>query len=512
MDESLFTELEELRRKGRAMGGLEKLTAHAASGKLNARERLEILLDPGSFVEIGVLNRSQTPELYERTPADGMVGGYGTIEGRTVYVTSEDRTVQAGTRGRVAEKKSKRIRELALKHGAPYITLMEAGAGRFQEISGALAADVGYRFLEHFEMSGRVPQCAVFLGAAFGGPTFTAMQSDFVSIVRGRGHIGMSGPPLVRVGLGREVTMEEIGGAEKSARETGQADYFAEDEREALIAVRQFLSYLPSNADQPPPRRAPQPAPIDSPKGRQRIAEIVSEDGRKSYNGQEVVKLLVDAGELFLYRALYGRSVLTAWGRVRGETVGFVASNPMFLAGALDDKAAIKVRKFVDTCNAFHIPLVFLIDSPGFMVGPEIESKRLASLAARLLNSMVALSVPKVTIVIRKAIGMAYLALCGRPMQPDVIVGWPTAHFDPMGPVAGVELVHARRIAQAPDPAALRAELLEKAKQDARGYLAAEMGLIDDIIHPAETRNVIIGLLERALPKRQLGFKHRIDP
>jgi acetyl-CoA carboxylase carboxyltransferase component len=512
MDKSLLDELEEKRRLGRSMGGPEKLAAHAAAGKLNARERLNVLLDPGSFIELGVLNRSQQPDLNARTPADGMIGGHGTIEGRLVYVTSEDRTVQAGTRGRVAEAKSKRIRELALQHGAPYITLMEAGAGRFQEISGALAADVGYRFLEHYAMSGRVPQCAAFLGACFGGPSFTAMQSDFVSIVRGSGHIGMSGPPLVRVGLGREVTNEEIGGGEKSARETGQADYLAADDREALVCIREFLSYFPANCDEPPPRRTPEPAPVDTPEGQERIATLVSENGRKPYDGQEVVRLIVDGGKLFPYRPLYGRSLFTGWARVDGDTVGFIASNPMYMAGALDDKAAIKVRKFVELCDAFHIPLVSLIDCPGFMVGPEIEEKRMVSLAARLLNTMIAANVPRVTVVLRKAIGLAYLALCGRPMRPDIIVGWPTAHFDPMGPIAGVELVHARAIAKAPDPTALRTELLRKATEEAKGYRAAEMGLIDDIIHPGETRGVIVDLLKRTRGRRKLGFKHRVDP
>ncbi len=512
MDRSLLDELEEKRRQGEAMGGPEKLAAHAAAGKYNARERIDILLDPGSFVEIGVLNRSQTDELRERTPADGLVGGYGTIEGRTVYVTSEDRTVQAGTRGRVAEKKTKRIRELALKHGAPYITLMEAGAGRFQEMRGALSADVGYRFIDHHNMSGKVPQCAVFLGACFGGPSFTAMQSDFVSIVRGIGHIGMSGPPLVRVGLGREVSMADIGGAEKSANETGQADYLAEDEREALQSIRDFLSYFPSNAWEAPPAIAPEPAAVDTEEGRERIANLVSEDGRKAYDGRVLVKLLVDGGKVFPYRPTYGKSLFTTWARVKGETVGIVASNPMFLGGAIDDKAAIKVRKFVDICDAFHIPMVFFIDCPGFMVGPEIESRRMASQAARLLNTMVGSTVPKATIVIRKAIGLAYLALGGRPMEPDVIVGWPTSHFDPMGPLAGVELVHARKIAQATDPDAMRAELIATATEDARGYHAAEMGLIDDIIHPAESRDVIADMIARTANVRDRAFKHRIDP
>lgn len=512
MDRETLEELERRRRAARAMGGEAAVAKLHAKGKLTARERLEILLDPGSFSEIGILARSQHPDLRDRTPADGLVAGSGTIEGREVYVTAEDGSVLAGTRGRVAEAKTVRVRELALKHGKPFIALMEAGAGRFQENNGAMAAGLGNRFREHYRLSGQVPQIAAFMGACFGGPSFTAMQSDFVTMVKDTGFMGMSGPPVVKVGIGKEVSAAEVGGAEKSAKRTGQVDHVGESEEECLAAIRTFLSYFPSSSRSLPPRVEPRPAEIDTDEGREKIASLVSENSRRAYDMEQVVRLIVDGGELFHYRRLYGRNLLTAWARIDGETVGVIANNPMHWAGALDDKAVHKARKFVDLCDAFHIPLIFLTDCPGFVVGPDIEEQRMVSLASRFLNTVIGASVPKATIVLRKAIGLAYLALGGKTMNPDAIVAWPTALFDVMGPAAGVEITYAREIANAEDPDEKRKELLARAEEQASAYLAAEMGLIDDVIQPGETRSIILGALARAGETRTAGFKHRIDP
>lgn len=512
MDERILSELTTRRSEARAMGGPERLEKLRAGGKLNARERLDLLLDPGSFTEIGVLARSQHPDLRDRTPADGLVAGYGTIDGRTVYVTSEDASVLAGTRGRVAEAKTVRIRELAFQHNKPFIALMEAGAGRFQENNGAIAAGIGNRFREHFRLSGRVPQVAAVMGACFGGPAFTAAQSDCTVLVKGTGFIGMSGPPVVKVGIGQDVTNDELGGADVSARLTGQADHVAEDDADCLRFIREFLSFFPSSCFEAPPRAEPAAAAVDTPEGRRHIRQIVSENHRRAYDMREVIALLVDGGHSFPYRPLYGPSLITAWARMGGQPVGIIASNPMQMAGVICEKAAQKVRKFVDICDAFHIPLVFLTDCPGFLVGPDMERHRMVSLASRLLNSVIAASVPKVTVILRKAIGLAYLALGGKTMSPDAIVAWPTARFDVMGPAAGVELVYGREIAASADPKARRAELLREADEAASAYLAAEMALIDDVIDPAETRAVILGALARCRDRSPPGFKHRIDP
>jgi len=512
MDKKTLEELEARRAAARKMGGEARLARLADRNKLDARTRLGILLDPGSFREIGVLARSAHPDLHDLTPADGLIAGEGTIDGRRVYVCAEDASVVGGTRGRAAEAKVSRLRDLALKHAAPYIALMEAGAGRFQENNGASAVAIGNRFREHMRLSGRVPQVAAIMGACFGGPSFTAAQSDFVPITRDRGYMGMSGPAVVRVGIRKTVTQDEIGGWRMSSEITGQADYVGEDDRDVLLSIRRFLSFFPQNCDALPPRIAPQPAPCDTPEGAAELTDLVPDNHRRAYDMQRLVRLIVDGGTTFPFRAGYGKCLITDFARMNGETVGIVANNPMQWAGALDDKAATKLRKFVDTCNAFHIPLVFLTDCPGFIVGPEIEERRMVSLAARILNSVASSEVPKITVVIRKAIGLAYLALGGKTMAPDRLVAWPTAQFDLMGPAAGVELTYGQDIRDAEDPDEKRRALLARAEQEASAYIAAEAGLIDDIIRPDETRACIIEALESARDSRRTGFVSRIDP
>jgi len=512
MDEKIIEELHARRAAARdAVPGkvLEKLHGQ---GKLTARERVERLLDPGSFVEMGVLARSGHAALRERTPADGIVVGHGTIDGRTVYVAADDATVLGGTRGRVGESKIARARAAALAHRKPFIALMEAGAARVQESFGATAAGMGARFGDHFRMSGKVPQVAAILGPAFGGPSFTAAQSDFTTIARDTGYMGMSGPLVVKVGIGETFSSEAIGGSEVSATQTGQVDHVGETEDDVLRGIRDFLSFLPSSCWELPPRAEPRPAALDTPEGRAKIRAMIPDAARQAYDMRKVLQLVVDGGELFHYRPRYGPNLITAFARMQGRPVGIVASNPMMRGGVLDEKTAQKARKFVELCDAFHLPLVFVCDAPGFLVGPDIEKHRMVSLASRLLNVVSDASVPKITIVARKAIGLAYLALCGRSMNPDTIVAWPTAHFDVMGPEAGVELVHAKAIAQAADPAAKRAEIMEKLQDDSSAYRAAEMGLIDDVIDPGETRQVIIHALDKVDSARIAGFKHRIDP
>ncbi|TMS57368.1 methylmalonyl-CoA carboxyltransferase [Imbroritus primus] len=488
---------------------LDKLRS---AGKLTARERVDTLLDPGSFVELGVLAHSGHAKLKDRTPADGVVCGHGTINGRIVYVAADDPTVLGGTRGRVGEVKINRTRALALSHGKPFIALMEAGAARVQESYGAMAAAMGTRFGDHFRMSGRIPQVAGIMGPAFGGPSFTAAQSDFTTLVSKTGFMGMSGPLVVKVGIGGDVTSDEIGGAEISSTVTGQTDHVGEHEQDCLQAIRDFLSFLPDNCDELPPVAEPRPALLDTEEGKEKLRAMIPESSRQAYDMRKVLALIVDAGEIFHYRPRYGPNLVTALGRIQGHPVGFVASNPMARGGTLDERTAQKQRKFIDMCDAFHIPLVFIGDAPGFLVGPDIEKHRMVSLASRLLNTMCAITVPRVTIVARKAIGLAYIALGGRVTNPDKLVAWPTAHFDVMGPEAGVELVHGKELAKAEDPVKRRAEIMEKLEAESSAYEAAAMGLIDDVIDPGETRDVIIDTLARARARYKPGFKHRIDP
>lgn len=512
MDDKLLEDLETRRQAIRSGADAEVLARVHAKGKLSARERIDVLLDPGSFVEMGLHGRSAHVQLRDRTPADGLVAGHGTIDGRLVYVVSDDCTVLGGTRGRVGELKTARVRAAALAHRAPYIALMEAGAARVQEMFGAMAAGAGTRFMEHFRLSGRVPQVAAVLGAAFGGPSFTAAQSDFVTIARHTGFMGMSGPVVVKVGTGEEVDSAALGGADICETVTGQVDHVGETEHDVLQAIRDYLAYMPGSCWELPPVAQARAAAVDTPEGRQALRKLIPQADRQAYDMRKVLALIVDGGALFHYRPRYGASLITAFGRIEGQVVGFVASNPMSRGGVLDEKSAQKARKFIELCDAFHIPLAFVIDAPGFLVGPAIEKERMVSLAARLLNAVCAASVPKVSIVARKAIGLAYLALCGRAMGPDTIVAWPTAHFDIMGPEAAVQLVHGKAIATAADPAAHKETIMRKLREESSAYEAAAMGLIDDVIDPAETRRVIAQTLKKAAAGRVAGFKHRIDP
>jgi acetyl-CoA carboxylase carboxyltransferase component len=512
MEDETLKELEARRAVAREMGGAARIERLHAAGKLSVRERLEILLDPGSFVELGLLAHSQREDLKDRTPADGMIAGHGTIDGRTVYVAADDGSVLAGTRGRVAEVKNARVRELALRHKKPFIALMEAGAARVQETFGATAAGLGYRFGDHMRMSGRVPQVGAAMGPCFGGPSFTALQSDFLPIVKGTGFIGMSGPPVVKVGIGVEATAEEIGGGEMSAAETGQADYAAEDEEACLQSIRRFLSYLPSSSDEAPPMVPPQAAPMETAEGLAKLNGLVPDNHRRAYDMRALIELIVDGGAMFEIKPAYGRSLITTFARMAGAPVGIIANQPRIRAGTIDEKASEKMRRFIELCDAYHIPLIFLQDCPGFLVGPEIERKRMVSLTARHMNAVLSASVPKVTVIIRKAIGLAYIALGGRAVGPDAIVAWPKALFDVMGPEAGIELVHGRAIAADPDPKAKRAEIRAQVERESSAYATAGMGLIDDVIKPSETRAVILDALARRRGTETYGFKHRIDP
>lgn len=512
MDEQTIDDLEARRARAREMGGAERVQKLHDAGKLSARERLDLLLDPGSFVELGLLAHSQRDDLKDRTPADGMIAGHGTIEGRIVYVAADDGSVLAGTRGRVAEVKNARIRELALRHKKPFIALMEAGAARVQETFGATAAGLGLRFGDHMRMSGRVPQVGAAMGPCFGGPSFTALQSDYLPIVKGTGFIGMSGPPVVKVGIGLEVSAEEIGGGEMSAGETGQADFAAENEAECLLSIRRFLSYLPSNSDEAPPMVPARPALAETDTGAVQLTDLVPDNHRRAYDMQDLIRLLVDQDSFFELKQAFGRSLIIGFARMEGAVIGIIANQPRVRAGTIDETAAEKMRWFIDLCDAYHVPLVFLQDCPGFLVGPEIERKRMVALTARLMNSVISASVPKVTIIIRKAIGLAYIALGGRAVGPDTIVAWPKARFDVMGPEAGIELVYGREIASDPDPEAKRAEIRDRVEAGSSAYATAGMGLIDDVIKPLETRAVILDALALRRDTLVPGFKHRIDP
>lgn len=512
MEDRLIEGLATHRREALKMGGAERVQKVRAAGKLPVRERLDILFDPGTFEEMGLLAHSQYPGLENRTAADGVVAGCGQIEGRRVFVMADDPSVLAGTRGRVAEEKLIRIRSLALRERLPLVMLNEAGAARVQETNGAYSAGLGGGFEQHFLLSGMVPQMSVHMGASFGGPSFVGSMCDYVAMVKGTGFMGMSGPPIVKVGIGVDHTLDEIGGPEMATRNTGQIDYLGEDEADAVKSVRRYLSYLPTSCFERPPVSPGRPALCDSAQGAAALRKLVPQGHRQAYSMHRLLQLIVDEDSLFELNANYGRNLITALARIDGQSIGLVANNPSQRAGVLDDKAAIKARRFIDICDAFHIPLAFFCDTPGFLVGPEIEKQRMVSLCGRLMMSLVSATVPKIQIVIRKAVGMAYIAMCGRACRPNAIVAWPTAFFDVMGPEAAVMLAHEKEIMAAPDPATRKQEYLKEFEVAASAYATAGLGLIDDVIAPEETRALIAGTVRRAASATTPAFKRRIEP
>lgn len=503
-------ELRRRRKEASAMGAPARLQSNRAAGRLSARERIEALLDAGSFVEMGMLARSGKIALRDKTPAEGVVTGSGLIDGRPVFVIADDSTVMAGSRGVVGEAKVSRIRSLALRERVPIIMLAEASAARIQEAQGAVSAGLGAAFHEHILLSGQVPQVSVMLGACFGGPSFIAAQCDVVIQVEG-GHMGMVAPALIKLGVGEDCTADQIGGTEISGGVTGQAHVIAADDREAMAFVRRYLSYMPSSSSAPPPSVPPRQALCETEDGRCELLALVPANPRIAYDSTRLLELIVDEGSLLILHRTYGRSLVTALARMGGRTVGILASNPRFKAGVIDDHAAIKARRFIDFCDAFHIPLVFFTDTPGFLVGTDLEKRRMVSLCARLIGSVFSATVPKVTVVLRKAVGMAYIAMGGRATQPGAILAWPGATFDVMGPEVGLMISHGQEIRESDDPTAVKADLLGKLKDNASAFATAELDLIDDVIAPVETRDRILAALGRCGGNATFGFKHRID-
>jgi len=324
--------------------------------------------------------------------------------------------------------------------------------------------------------------------------------------------MGMCAPSLVKLGVGQDCTPEEIGGTDISGSVTGQAHFIATDDREALALVRKYLSYMPSSSGQPPPLAPSRPALCESPEGLKEFQALVPENTRVAYDSVRLLELLVDEASLFILHRNYGKSLVTAFARMNGRPVGILASNPRFKAGVVDDQAATKARRFVDLCDAFHIPLLFFTDTPGFLVGPDLEKRRMVSLCARLIGSVFSASVPKITVVLRKAVGMAYIAMAGRATQPQAIFAWPNATFDVMGPEVGLMISHGAAILSADDPDMAKQELLRQMREEASALATAELALIDDVIAPMETRERIISMLERSTQQASFSFKHRIDP
>src|SRR5689334_7402340 len=517
-DMSMRKKAEELSRRraeAKKMGGQARLLRQRERGKLDARARMDLLLDPGRFREIGLL-ATHLGKLDSPTPADGVICGTGFVDGRPVCAAAYDFTVHGGSIGPVGERKVARLRELALRERIPVIWLVDSAGARLSADPEEAAwissfADTGYLFREQVVMSGVVPQVAAMVGPGAAGTAYIPGLADFVPMVRGTSSIAIGGPYLVKSVVGEDVTEEALGGSKVHTEVSGVADLEVASDAECIAAVRDYLSYFPSRAGEKPPRK-----PCADPAGRrdEALLDLVPENPRQAYDVHRVIEALVDEGRLFELKPKWGRNIVTTLARIDGYPVGVVANNPMAYGGVLDVNAARSAGRSVILCDACGIPLVCLHDGPAFKVGSKLEQQGIIRHGARMLYADSSATVPKLTVVLRKGYGAGYYVMNGRAYEPDLIVAWPTAEISVMGPEGGTNIVFRKEIAAAADSAAERARRVEKFRRLINPYIAAGGALIDDVIDPRESRPVIIRALEMARTKKveRPWKKHGVMP
>jgi len=497
----LVDELHETRERLRLGGGQEKIDAQHAAGKLTARERIALLLDEGSFTELGIqggIHFSVRGLEGREAPADGVITGWGKVDGRLVAVCAYDFTVMAGSMGMTGELKVGRLRELALTKRMPFVWLLDSAGARIQEAVGSLFAGSGHLFREEVVMSGVIPQVAALMGPCAAGTAYIPGLADFVPMVRGRGSMALAGPHLVRAAVGEDVTQEELGGSRVHCRKSGVGDLEVADDEECIERIRQYLSFMPSHNGEAPPV-----VPTDDPVDRMddELLDVLPESNRKPYDMYEVIARIVDDGVFFDLKPQWARTIITGFARFGGRPCGIVANQPRHLGGILDNDSADKAARFVNLCNAFGVPLLFLMDVPGFMVGTKVEAAGIIRHGAKMLHAVANATVPKVTVITRKAYGAGYYVMNGRAYEPDLIVAWPSAEISVMGAEGAVEIVMRKQVEAAEDPAAKKAELIEAYRKVIDVSIPARNAMIDDVIDPRETRPVVCRALEMAAGK-----------
>ena len=504
----LVDDLNERRERAKLGGGDERIARQHEQGKLTARERIARLVDAGTFTELGIhagIHHSVRGLEGREAPADGVITGYGRVDGRMVAVCAYDFTVMAGSMGTTGELKVARLRELALSKRMPFVWLLDSAGARIQEAVGSLFAGSGHLFREEVVASGVIPQVAALMGPCAAGTAYIPGLADFVPMVSGRGSMALAGPHLVRAAVGEDVTQEELGGARVHCRISGVGDLEVADDEECLARIREYLSYFPSHCEERPPARA-----SDDPVDRMddELLDVLPDSNRQAYDMYDVIRHIVDDGQWLDLKPRFARTIITCLARMGGRPVGIVASQPKHLGGILDNDSADKAARFVNLCNAFSLPLVFLVDVPGFMVGTKVEAAGIIRHGAKMLYAVANATVPKITVVVRKAYGAGYYVMNGRAYEPDLIVAWPSAEISVMGPEGAVEIVFRKQVEEAEDPAAKRAELIEAYRGLIDVYVAARNDMVDDVIDPRETRPTIIRALEMAEGKRvQRPFK-----
>ncbi len=497
------TELRKRKEQAKLGGGTERITRQHEAGKLTARERLDLLLDQGSFRELDMLvtHRASGFGVEKRRPyGDGVVTGFGAINGRLVYVFSQDFTVFGGSLGEAHAEKICKVMDLALKVGAPLIGLNDSAGARIQEGVVALGAYADI-FVRNVKASGVIPQISAIMGTCAGGAVYSPALTDFILMVKGTSHMFITGPGVIKTVTHEEVDFEELGGAMKHNTTSGVAHFAAEDEGHCIELIRRLLSYVPQNNMEDPPFVQPtdDPMRMDA-----ELDSIVPDSPNKPYDMRDIVRRVVDDGDYLEVQQYWAQNLTMGFARLNGHAVGIVGQNPAYLAGVLDIDAATKGGRFVRFCDAFNLPIITFVDVPGYLPGVAQEHGGIIRHGSKLLYAYCEATVPMITVITRKGYGGAYVVMGSKHVRGDISYAWPGAEIAVMGPDGAVNIVFRKEIAVAEDPAARREQVLQEYRQKfANPYVAAGRGYVDDVIEPHETRPRLIDALEMLQNKRQ---------
>ena len=504
----LVADLEARRAKVREMGGADKVAKQHARGKMSVRERLAALYDDGVFFEVGMhgtqMGLAAGPDGTDKPPADGVVTSFGKVDGRMVCCAAYDFTIKGGSIGYTGEEKVTRLRSMALKGRWPMVWLIDSAGARIDPGSShadmiSLFAGTGHLFREQVVMSGVVPQVAAMVGPGAAGTAYIPGLADYVPMVKGIGSLALGGPPLVKAVTGQEIGEQELGGSKIHSEVSGVGDGEFENDAACLAAVKKYLSYMPSNCDEAPPD-VPCTDPVD--RRDEALLDLLPETTRKPYDMYKLVRAVVDHGEILDIKPRFARSIITCFARIGGKSVGVVANQPMHLGGILDNDSADKAARFIQVCDAFNVPLVFLQDVPGFMVGSKVEHAGIIRHGAKMLHVMSAATVPKLTVVVRKAYGAGYYVMCGRAYEPDLLVSWPTGEISVMGAEGMVGIAARKLFGDADPPPDVKKSIVDMIQKNIDIYKSAGWGLVDDVIDPRDTRRVLAWGLELSRHKR----------
>lgn len=501
--EDKFKDLESRREAAVLGGGKERIEKIHASGRLTARERINLLFDPGSFQEMGVFVAHRCHDFgmeKQKIPGDGVVAGYGAVNGRLTYAFAQDFTVFGGTLSEANAMKICRLMDLAVQNGAPVIGLNDSGGARIQEGVASLG---GYAeiFWRNTMASGVIPQISAVMGPCAGGAVYSPAITDFIIMVDRTSHMFVTGPNVIKMVTNEEVSFEELGGATTHNTRSGVAHLMAKNDQDCIIQIRKLLGYIPQNNVSDPPM---QESNDDINRMSEALDSIVPANPKEPYDMIEVVRHVVDGGEFFELQPMYATNIIIGFARLGGRSVGIIGNQPKSLAGVLDIKSSLKAARFVRFCDAFNIPLITFEDVPGFLPGTEQEFGGIIKHGAKLLYAYCEATVPKITVITRKAYGGAYDVMSSKHIRADYNVAWPTGELAVMGAEGAVNILNKKDIADSADPEATRRKLIDEYNQKfANPYIAAELGYVDDVIEPRRTRPKLIAVLESLVDKRQ---------